>query len=152
MWDISIHPPWESDALVGTLAPHGRVALIPFVTSQDPLRRNTILSALGPSALTVLFPAAQEQLPRPSRTLAPHGRVALIPFVTSQDPLRRNTIFSALGPSALTVLFLAAQEQLPSRSPILGLLTHPGIALASTCLTSEYSSPPKPLSHQKASC
>ncbi|KAL6125184.1 hypothetical protein ACLB2K_073243 [Fragaria x ananassa] len=63
MWDISIHPPWESDALVGTLAPHGRVALIPFVTSQDPLRRNTILSALGPSALTVLFPAAQEQLP-----------------------------------------------------------------------------------------
>ncbi|KAL6129346.1 hypothetical protein ACLB2K_072697 [Fragaria x ananassa] len=30
MWDITIHPPWESDALVGTLAPHGRVALIPL--------------------------------------------------------------------------------------------------------------------------
>ncbi|KAL6201760.1 hypothetical protein ACLB2K_025472 [Fragaria x ananassa] len=29
MWDITIHPPWESDALVGTLAPHDRVALIP---------------------------------------------------------------------------------------------------------------------------
>ncbi|KAL6189155.1 hypothetical protein ACLB2K_040545 [Fragaria x ananassa] len=62
MWDITIHPPWESDALVGTLAPHGRVALIPF-TSQDPFRRNTILSALGPPALTVLFPAVREQIP-----------------------------------------------------------------------------------------
>ncbi|KAL6133013.1 hypothetical protein ACLB2K_065250 [Fragaria x ananassa] len=30
MWDITIHPPWESDALVGTLAPHGRAALIPL--------------------------------------------------------------------------------------------------------------------------
>ncbi|KAL6199345.1 hypothetical protein ACLB2K_029129 [Fragaria x ananassa] len=30
MWDITIHPLWESDALVGTLAPHDRVALIPF--------------------------------------------------------------------------------------------------------------------------
>ncbi|KAL6137553.1 hypothetical protein ACLB2K_062845 [Fragaria x ananassa] len=63
MWDITIHPPWESDVLVGTLASHDRVALIPFVTSQDTFRCNTILSALGPPALTVLFPAAQEQLP-----------------------------------------------------------------------------------------
>ncbi|KAL6143630.1 hypothetical protein ACLB2K_054325 [Fragaria x ananassa] len=69
MWDITIHHPWESDALVGTLAPHDRVALIPFVPSQDPFRRNTILSALGPPALTVLFPAAQEQLPSRSPIL-----------------------------------------------------------------------------------
>ncbi|KAL6219419.1 hypothetical protein ACLB2K_007178 [Fragaria x ananassa] len=69
MWDITIYPPWESDALVGTLAPHGKVALIPFVTSQDPFRRNTILSAVGPSALTVLFPIAQEQLPSRSPIL-----------------------------------------------------------------------------------
>ncbi|KAL6218561.1 hypothetical protein ACLB2K_011771 [Fragaria x ananassa] len=92
---ITIHPPWESDALVGTLAPHGRVALIPFVTSRDPLRRNTILSALGPPALTVLFMGAQR--------------------ATSQ------------------------------------WVTHPGIALGSACLTSEFSSPPKPLSSHKAS-
>ncbi|KAL6212946.1 hypothetical protein ACLB2K_018161 [Fragaria x ananassa] len=40
-----------------------------FVTSQDPFHRNTILSALGPPALTVLFPAAQEQLPSRSPIL-----------------------------------------------------------------------------------
>ncbi|KAL6136345.1 hypothetical protein ACLB2K_061641 [Fragaria x ananassa] len=40
-----------------------------IVTSQDPFRRNTILSALGPPALTVLFPAAQEQLPSRSHIL-----------------------------------------------------------------------------------
>ncbi|KAL6125449.1 hypothetical protein ACLB2K_073507 [Fragaria x ananassa] len=34
-----------------------------IVTSLDPFLRNTILSALAPPALTVLFPAAQEQLP-----------------------------------------------------------------------------------------
>ncbi|KAL6209281.1 hypothetical protein ACLB2K_020223 [Fragaria x ananassa] len=39
------------------------------VTSQDSFRRNTILSALGPPALTVLFPAAQEQLPSRSPIL-----------------------------------------------------------------------------------
>ncbi|KAI5343634.1 hypothetical protein L3X38_011510 [Prunus dulcis] len=36
-----------SDVLVGTLAPHGRVALIPFCHTPDRLRRNTILSSLG---------------------------------------------------------------------------------------------------------
>ncbi|KAL6124894.1 hypothetical protein ACLB2K_077402 [Fragaria x ananassa] len=40
-----------------------------IVTSQDPFRRNTILSALGPPTLTVLFPAAQEQLPSRSPIL-----------------------------------------------------------------------------------
>ncbi|KAL6176889.1 hypothetical protein ACLB2K_053521 [Fragaria x ananassa] len=39
------------------------------INSEDPFRRNTILSALGPPALTVLFPAAQEQLPRRSPIL-----------------------------------------------------------------------------------
>ncbi|KAI5352018.1 hypothetical protein L3X38_004909 [Prunus dulcis] len=29
MWDLTIHPLKGSDVLVGTLAPHGRVALIP---------------------------------------------------------------------------------------------------------------------------
>ncbi|KAI5317643.1 hypothetical protein L3X38_037350 [Prunus dulcis] len=36
-----------SDVLVGTLAPHGRVALIPNCHTPDRLRRNAILSALG---------------------------------------------------------------------------------------------------------
>ncbi|KAI5316538.1 hypothetical protein L3X38_036245 [Prunus dulcis] len=48
-----------SDVLAGTLAPHGRVALIPFCHTPDRLRRNTILSALGLAtfspASTVLF-------------------------------------------------------------------------------------------------
>ncbi|KAL6128312.1 hypothetical protein ACLB2K_071667 [Fragaria x ananassa] len=65
--------------------------------------------------------------------------------VTSQDPFRRNTILSALGPPALTVLFLGAHRATSQ------WVTHPGIALGSACLTSEFSSPPKPLSSHKAS-
>ncbi|KAI5319338.1 hypothetical protein L3X38_039046 [Prunus dulcis] len=37
----------ESDVPVGTLAPHGRVALIPNCHTPDRLRRSKILSALG---------------------------------------------------------------------------------------------------------
>ncbi|KAI5348680.1 hypothetical protein L3X38_001567 [Prunus dulcis] len=48
-----------SDVLVGTLAPHGRVALIPNCHTPDRLRRSMILSALGLAtfspARTVLF-------------------------------------------------------------------------------------------------
>ncbi|KAL6137554.1 hypothetical protein ACLB2K_062846 [Fragaria x ananassa] len=112
------------------------------ISPWDPFRRNTILSALGPPALKVLFPAAQEQLPthnpspladvgyynppplgvrrsrRHTRATRQNGSDII---VTSQYPLCRNTILSALGPPALTVLFPAAQEQLPNRSPILGL-------------------------------
>ncbi|KAI5316030.1 hypothetical protein L3X38_045206 [Prunus dulcis] len=47
MWDLTIHPLKGSDVLVGTLAPHGRVALIPFCHTPDRLRRSRILSALG---------------------------------------------------------------------------------------------------------
>ncbi|KAL6128987.1 hypothetical protein ACLB2K_072340 [Fragaria x ananassa] len=39
MWDITIHPPWESDALIGTLTPHGRVALIPL---SHPMTHSTV--------------------------------------------------------------------------------------------------------------
>ncbi|KAI5312730.1 hypothetical protein L3X38_041904 [Prunus dulcis] len=53
-----------SDVLVGTLAPHGRVALIPNCHTPDRLRRSRILSALGLAtfspARTVLFLGAHE--------------------------------------------------------------------------------------------
>ncbi|BBG94183.1 cyclic nucleotide gated channel 1 [Prunus dulcis] len=39
MWDLTIHPLKGSDVLVGTLAPHGRVALIPNCHTPDRLRR-----------------------------------------------------------------------------------------------------------------
>ncbi|KAI5354860.1 hypothetical protein L3X38_007755 [Prunus dulcis] len=53
-----------SDVLVGTLAPHGRVALIPNCHTPDRLRRSRILSSLGLAtfspARTVLFLGAHE--------------------------------------------------------------------------------------------
>ncbi|KAI5349403.1 hypothetical protein L3X38_002290 [Prunus dulcis] len=64
MWDLTIHPLKGSDVLVGTLAPHGRVALIPNCHTPDRLRRSRILSALGLAtfspARTVLFLGAHE--------------------------------------------------------------------------------------------
>ncbi|KAI5322829.1 hypothetical protein L3X38_031901 [Prunus dulcis] len=64
MWDLTIYPLKGSDVLVGTLAPHGRVALIPNCHAPDRLYRSTILSALGLAtfspARTVLFLGAHE--------------------------------------------------------------------------------------------
>ncbi|KAI5325686.1 hypothetical protein L3X38_034760 [Prunus dulcis] len=48
MWDLTIHPLKGSDVLVGTLAPHGRVALIPNCHTPDRLRRSRILVVTHP--------------------------------------------------------------------------------------------------------
>ncbi|RXH84513.1 hypothetical protein DVH24_032797, partial [Malus domestica] len=66
---------------------------------------------------------------------------------TSRARLRYNTILSALGPNhALTVLFLGTHTRTSQ------WVTHHGIALARTHLTSEFRWNPKPVSSQKASC
>ncbi|KAM1504062.1 hypothetical protein ACFX1X_000213 [Malus domestica] len=66
---------------------------------------------------------------------------------TSQARLSRSTILSALGlDHTLTVLFLGTHTRTSQ------WVTHPGIALRQTRLTSEFRWNPKPVSSQKASC
>ncbi|KAM1062504.1 hypothetical protein ACFX2H_026648 [Malus domestica] len=102
-------------------------------TSRAQLRRSTILSALGPDhALTVLG-----------------QRLALISncHIPARAQLRRSTILSALGPNhAFTVLFLGTHTRTSQ------WVTHHGIVLMQTCLTSEFQWNPKPVSSQNASC
>ncbi|CAN6586417.1 unnamed protein product [Malus baccata var. baccata] len=58
-----------------------------------------------------------------------------------------DSILSALGPDhALMVLFLGTHTRTSQ------WVTHPGIALARTRLTSEFQWNPKPVSSQNASC
>ncbi|CAN6567741.1 unnamed protein product [Malus baccata var. baccata] len=66
---------------------------------------------------------------------------------TSWARLHHSTILSALGPNhTFTVLFLGTHTRTYQ------LVTHPGIALMRTRLTSEFQWNLKPVSSQKASC
>ncbi|CAN6699609.1 unnamed protein product [Malus baccata var. baccata] len=67
-------------------------------------------------------------------------------FITSRARLHHSTILSALGPDhALTVLFMGTHTRTSQ------WVTHPGIALVRTRLTSEFRWNPRLVSSQKAS-
>ncbi|KAI5313007.1 hypothetical protein L3X38_042181 [Prunus dulcis] len=102
--------PQEPDVLFGTPAPQDRVAPIPFyhITS-SPL---VDMGCYNPPPWGPDFLVG---------TLAPYNRVALIPFYHIPDKLRHRTILC-------TRTFRATSQR----------VTHPGITLAQTRLTSEF--------------
>ncbi|KAI5322873.1 hypothetical protein L3X38_031945 [Prunus dulcis] len=179
MWDLTIHPLKGSDVLVGTLAPHGRVALIPNCHTADRLRRSRILSALGLAtfspARTVLFLGAHEatsqgeQLPRvvthPGIALASNSLNFGVPTnpkpVSSQKASPRSEWRSGLDPTLPSMILssLGLATFSPARKDLfLGAhgatsqgVTHPGIAPASNSLNFGVPTNPKPVSSQKAS-
>ncbi|KAM1992689.1 hypothetical protein TB2_008607 [Malus domestica] len=112
------------------------------------LTRSTLLGDVGCNNLPSL------RARRPRRHTSSQG-LALIPNchspawvpTTSRARLRRSTILSVFCPDqALTILFLGTHMRTSQ------WVTHPGISVARTRLTSEFRWNPKPMSSQKASC
>jgi len=113
------------------------------------LHRSTILSPLGlDHTFTVLFLGTHMKTSQGwGLVLIPNCHILAWAPTTSQAQLHHSTILSTLGPDhALTVLFLRTHTRTFQR------VTHYGIALARTRLTSEFLWNPNPVSSQKTSC
>ncbi|KAI5311339.1 hypothetical protein L3X38_000080 [Prunus dulcis] len=174
MWDLTIHPLKESDVLVGTLAPHERVALIPNCHTPDRLRRSKILSALGwlhsHQPARFCFWELTKQLPRvvTHPGIAPASHSLNFGVLTTPKP-ESDVLVGTLAPHDRVALIpnchtpdrlrrskiLSALGWLHSHQParfcfweltkqLPRVVTHPGIAPASHSLNFGVLTTPKP--------